>query len=270
LHTVSDSLAAMHADERALQILFNAYWEPGKGWRRMPAATPSDLAYAKAAGYMFDSVRWSHEEVITGVISAARSLSRREVALAFISSLATRRLEYRSALASYAKFHEFPYHERQPRPGTFAETCTQCSWALMPDSDQDLNGLNFERYKWGGVRHDDPLYALLDLREFRRLQKPEGCEEGAGILKRILATAAELPATAKPSDLERALQGSFTSNKAERRILLTILGYCRVLQPADGRSIPYSHKNDWEEPIVRWRGEDGVNETAVRFWFPDL
>ena len=29
--------------------------------------------------------------------------------------------------------------------------------------------LNFERFKWGGVRHSDPLYAALDLERFAEI-----------------------------------------------------------------------------------------------------
>jgi hypothetical protein len=255
-------------DKRAQQILFDAYWRPAKGWN-LSRPSASDLAYAKEAGYMFDPVRWSHEEVTTGVISAVRAVERQDVARAFLSSLATRRLEYRSALGSYAQFRTYASHEWQPRAGTFAQTCVLCRWALMPDSDEDLNVLNFERHKWGGVRHDDPLYALFDLREFQKLEKAEHWEEGSELLKKILATAQSLEPSAKPRDLERALSDTFKSNKGEREIVLTILAYCGVLNPPDDRIVPYVHKNDWREPIFRWRGEDGVDEDAARFWFPE-
>jgi hypothetical protein len=195
---------------------------------------------------MFDPVRWSHDEVITRLLAEIRSTSPRDVARAFLSSLATRRLELRSALGSYSLFRAFAYHTVQSRPGSDGQVCDRCGWVLMPDSDQDLNILNFERFKWGGVRHNDPLYALLDLREFRAHGRYESHAEGLEILKTIIDTARSMSATSKPRDLERALATLVRSNKAEREILLEILSYCGVLQ----------------------RGQ--VSDEACRFWFPEL
>jgi hypothetical protein len=231
---------------------------------------------------MFDPVRWSHEEVVTRLLEESRSIDPRDVARAFLSSLATRRLGRRSALGAYAVFRKFEYHPVQLLSGYYAQTCAVCRWSLMPDEDQDLNILNFERLKWGGVRHCNPIYALLDLRQFGKDKDYDHEAEGREILKVILDRAQSMPGTSKPRDLERALQTILKSNKAEREMLLTILSYCGLLQPRrrpafwkeyvspSKHTIPPVHKIDWNDPIAWWRGEDGVNDEACRFWFPEL
>ena len=76
-------------DERAQQIFFHVYWQPGRGWRRDPGENSVGFEYAKRAGYMFDCVRWSHDEVATRLLAEISSIASQDVARAFLSSLAT-------------------------------------------------------------------------------------------------------------------------------------------------------------------------------------
>jgi hypothetical protein len=52
----------------------------------------------------------------------------------------------------------------------------------------DLNVLNFERFKWGGVRRDQPVYATFDLERSRCLDPPSPTDADVATFLSILRT----------------------------------------------------------------------------------
>ena len=75
----------------------------------------------------------------------------------------------------------------------------------------------------------------------------------------------------------RVLKG----NKAEREVLLDILGVCGVLEsehtgyltsfvPCSSRELPSHRFVERSYPVCWWRGSDGVNEIAVQAVLPSL
>jgi len=162
-----------------------------------------------------------------------------------------------------------------------SELCRICGrWSKA--ETVDLNVLNFERHKWGGVRHTDPVYAWFDLSEHQKTDYLEPTEEDRTILKEIIQRAGTVASDATPGTLAKALSDCMRSNESERRILIEILSFCGVLQPS-GRSgffgeftLPGDrhhtgqHLNDWRYPAIWWRGSDGINATALATYFPDL
>src|SRR5579884_1814516 len=149
----------MSTDSHALRILFDTYWSPA-GWKRRPYETPpEDLAYAIQSGYMFPSQKLSHDEAVARARRAVQAISMQKVGDVFLASLTTRRLEWRSALGNYAVAKQLPDH-------TFMgdEKWCQVCYAYK-EQEADWNVLNFERYKWGGVRHDHVAYAAFDLEQ---------------------------------------------------------------------------------------------------------
>jgi hypothetical protein len=259
-------------DARAKRILVDTYWSSA-GWRERPTTPAEDLAYAKAAGYMFDPRPYAHDDAVHQALLLRDRLVDHVVADAFVASLAMRRLERRSALGSFAALRNMTRHD-------FAGDSAHClvCGGYRGDAEQDVNVFNFERFKWGGVRHDHVDYAAFDL------EAPAGpltlpTDQDVAILRAILDRAAAMPDGARPGDLDKALKGVLPGNSDERRTLLAILGYCGVLQPANKsgffrdftpfnrRDPPPSNKNDWGYPVSWWRGSDGVNEKAARHWF---
>jgi len=261
-------------DKKAERILFQTYWSP-QGWRRQPATLPEDFAYARQAGYMFDPVRISHDETIARLLDVRSRLDPCDVAAAFADSLATRRLDLRSALGSYGAVLRLSEHGFAREAGN--AHCKICK-GYQTDKSEDLNILNFERFKWGGVRHSQPLYALFDLSRFEiadRRRNPQQSE----LLVRILDTAANAPSDCRPNGLVKLIAPFVPGSDAQRRTMIDCLGYAGILQPKpypgffDGyptyREYPGS-KNDWAYPAVWWRGADGINLKAVSFYFPNL
>lgn len=227
---------------------------------------------------MFDTIVLSHDEIIARAIDIRRNVTPEQVGRAFLASLSSRRLDWRSALGSLAAILHLPDHPFLPRRGS--NTCAVCGESAGP-STVDLNVQNFERLKWGGVRHDSPLYAAYDLTWFAALPPPTPDREGVDLFTALLDRISHLGPGARPSDLERSLRGLLPSNASERRIAISILGLAGVVVPRNRPTFwgeyPFcvdregpSGDNDWPYPVLWWRGRDGINRDALRHWFPDV
>ena len=265
----------MTLDKRAVKILLDMFWTSA-GWRSGPEVSPEDYAYAKSKGVMFEPLSLTHDQQVKWAIEARDSVSQSKVTSAFIASLSTRRLDLRSALGSYAVARHLAEHELVYYPAS--EMCSICG--LYDSSTIDLDVLNFERIKWGGVRHDQPSYIGFDLSRLCEMEPVEPTDEDRVILQAILDTARSMPSTARLSDLIKALAKIVPSNSNERRVLIEILGYCGILvdrsKPdfrksfvASVKRVRTSHaKDDWPYPVQWWNGSFGVTEDAVDDWFP--
>lgn len=259
-------------DSKAVKILFATYWS-SNGWLNDRVISAEEFAYARSAGVMFDSKPISHNEAISRAIKAVSAVTPEQVSSAFLASLTTRRLDLRSALGSYAIGQHLRHHSWTGRGN-----CNECGGNDSPEP-QDMNVLNFERLKWGGVRHGSPIYVALDLELFAQTEIPSVTKDDVKIFNLILETAKSLPPTARARDLEKAIGEFFKSNKAEREVLLQILGYAGVLEskgypgffknyvPPGRRDLPPANRIDWTYPFAWWRGSDGLNQNAVSHWF---
>lgn len=263
--------------DKGLELLFSIYWGGGR-WRHR-APTAEEFAQAKAEGYMFDSapVR-SHDEALRDLRSICAKISPEDVANAFLYSLSTRQLQYRSALGSYYYAISIPDHTHE-EPGA----CYFCNWYPMrsvSSPEQELGGYNvynFERYKWGGVRHTEVEYELFDLQQFLLLPKVTPTQADWDILRSILDTMRELPPNKKAGAYRELITKKklLKSNKSEVEILLGILGICGVLAGKDApcycdrfvnvrQRAPVEYTNDYEYPVNRWHVSDGVNAEWFR------
>lgn len=278
----------MSGDNRALQILFDTFWSPA-GWKRDNAIAPADFEYARQAGYLFDPVTVTHDDIVARLLTIRSRVSVEQVTDAFLASLSTRRLELRSALGSLSFAAHFPDHrlveQASRRVPSGRLHCGLCGlYGHSTAEQQDLNVLSFERWKWGGVRHANPLYCWFDLTQFEKASLAAPTQEDYSILARIVEIASGLTPKAKPNELEKRISKVIKSNSSERRVLIEILGHCGVLKPAgrhgflqaytsdEHRNLdrPADHKNDWNYPVIWWRGADGVDRDALNRLFPRI
>lgn len=262
-------------DKKALKILFKRYWSSA-GWTDT-YLTKEELDYAKAAGLMFDQRELSHDDIIQQVITMVNTLNLEDIAVQFVASLSSRRLDLRSALGSYIVGKHLINH-RFTGEENF---CAYCGTYNKEREKEDLNVLNFERFKWGGVRHLDPLYVAFDLKQFSKADKIVPSAEDYEILKEIFNIIKEFPSEGKIRDLEKAISKVIKSNKEEREVLLQILGFCSILStdeypgfingfiPYVEREVPDHYKNDWSYPVCWWKGKSGLNKNAVKVLFPE-
>jgi hypothetical protein len=70
--------------------------------------------------------------------------------------------------------------------------CNLCGVFSGSERDIDLNVLNFERYKWGGVRHEDPIYMFFDLEQFAAIAEPSPSPADVQLFRRILSVVGQL------------------------------------------------------------------------------
>ncbi|MCM1026745.1 MAG: hypothetical protein NC432_09930 [Roseburia sp.] len=271
-------------DKKAKKILFDTYWS-GKGWRERAEryTSPEDFEYAKEKGVMFEPITISHDECVKRIVKLAETVTMDRVAKGFLCSLSTRRLDWRSAAGSYCIAGLFTEHEYAPvESGRFYEgnvpvhishTCGICKnlkYGVIGRENykkEDLNILNFERIKWGGVRRGDLLYTLFDLEQFTKEEIPEPVNDDIEIFKEILKTVE----SCNPGDYPGALRNRLANvsllkaNKAERNVIIEILACIGVLTPKS-RNRPESSKHDWTYATY-WRGEDGYDKDIVEMYF---
>jgi hypothetical protein len=272
--SVADSV-----DPRALRILLDRYWT-SSGWRsdNSAATSPEDFEFAKRASMMFDDVRLSHDDIVDRALTAVRTTNRRVVANAFVASLTSHRRDLRSALGSFAVLQHFPRHRMTPGDGP----CEICGEHDRRDTLQDLNVLNFERFKWGGVRHLDPSYAAFDLDLFHRLAPAQPTADDVELLRKLLRAILAAPRMTTSATLHEHLAKIIKSNKSERDVLIAILGLCDILStpkhrgfarafvPESEREEPMRRFVDMPYPACWWQRRDGINKKAVAYWFGHL
>ena len=259
-------------DKRALKILLDAFWSP-VGWNPR-GASPEDFAYAKSKGVMFDPVKLDHQRVLNELLVAIKQLERSCLADAFLASLSTRRLDWRSPLGSYAVFQHLPLHT----PVNSGGRCSICGLYLR-QAEEDLNVLNFERFKWGGVRHDQVGYAVFDLKLFLNKKVPKPTPDDVQIFRSIIAAIAAVPPDVTSAALHAHFAKVIKSNKAERDVIIAILGFCGILGTSEHpgfadsfvavsqRALPDRRFVDMKYPACWWQGSVGINQTKLNECF---
>lgn len=267
-------------DKKAKQIVMKTFWS-SQGWKNRPYVySGEDFEYAKSKGLMFDPLTASHDECVQKVVDIREMVTKEQVAAAFLHSLSTRKLYLRSALSSWALSQHLTAHEFESNAGKSIQSANGCHYAMYGDchicdsyriasrehyQDEDLNVLNFERIKWGGVRLNHIPYILLDLELLSREEDIRVQEEDVAILRRVLDTISSCERTDAARQLEKRLQGVFPSSKQERDAFMEILATAGILAPSMSR--PGRGGNNDFVAIVNWRGEDGYSERMVQDWF---
>ena len=241
-------------DTKAKKILFKTYWS-SNGWLNENDRNISqeEFLYAKEKGLMFEPFSISKNELLKKLKELFDSIPQKLVTDAFLSSLTNKRLDWRSALASYANVQRILSNPNYD------------DYLLGYGENEDLNVLNFERIKWSGVRHSSGLYNYLDLSLLLKENITEPKEEDILIFKNILKTISSSPIGETPSKLRDRLSESIKASKNERHTLMEILGCSEILQPLDyNRKEPGKH--DWTF-VLYWRGEDKYNGQKVEEYF---
>ena len=268
--------------DEGLKILLNTYW-CSNGWKLEYQISKKDFEIARKEGYMFDYPEVeSHQESLERLERILKNVSKEDVANAFLYSLSTRKLEYRSILGSYYFGKAIPKHTiYDPYNNLNSKYCYMCGWYVWKilkepneyELNRGLNIYNFERYKFGGVRHTFLNYVLFDLEQFLKLPKVKPTEQDKEILINILNCVNELCETDKAGKLRNLITKKkiIKSNKNELSEILNILGICGVLSSKEFpcyqerfvneyQRDPVEHNNDFNYPINRWYAKDGVNK----------
>ncbi|MFF0826484.1 hypothetical protein ACFYU8_03180 [Brevibacillus sp. NPDC003359] len=267
-------------DKKAKQILMKTFWS-SKGWNSRPYDfSGADFEYAKGKGLMFDPLTISHDECINRIIALHEKVTKEQVATAFLHSLSTRKVYLRSALSSWALTQPLKAHPFESNTGKYTNPENGIYFAMYGDChicdryhiasreqyvEEDLNVLNFERIKWGGIRLNFLMYLMLDLELLSQEENLPVQEEDIAILRQVLDIIASSEPTDAARQLEKRLQGVFPSSKNERDVFMEILASAGIVAPSKDRP-GRGGKNDFFA-VVNWRGEDSYSEQAVQNFF---
>ncbi len=274
-----------YPDKTALKTLFNTYWT-SQGWRpSKDITTPrDDFEAAIEAGLMFDKKKHSHDSIIADALAGVRAVTASQVADAFVASLTSRRLDLRSALGSYAFLRHLPDHSctDNPRPSKVRKKQCGICGEYAKEEVVDLNVLNFERFKWAGVRHLEPLYAGFDLSLFRQFGHMQPTSADKAMFKSLIDSIGKAPVKTTAPQLEKYFPKDLSSNKSERDQITAILGIAGILGtkdhpgfrqsfvPISDRESTNHHFEDMTYPASWWRRSDGINLEALDHWFGHL
>lgn len=268
----------LHEDAQALATLVNLHWAHG-GWRRATEpfdASPVEIARATAAGYLFPRREVEHDPFVEEITLLAAALSLDDASRSFLASLSTHRLFLRPFLPSLLVARGLPAHEYMP--GRFRGLCAVCG--LREQATIDCDELNFERHKWGGVRHLDLRFIWFSLDRLAVEGGAEPADADYALLDAVLQGLRELPPCTSAPKAGVALK-ALKSNAAERRVLIKSLAVVGILQDPehpgfldgyvanDDRDLA-PRRYDSGYPAGWWTSDCGVNEQAVRALFPHV
>lgn len=259
-------------DNKAKKILMNTFWTSA-GWKSSPAAfTGEDFDYAKSKGLMFDPVTITHDEIVLRLHELHQTITKERVAAAFLHSLSTKKVYLRSALSSWALTSDLPVHTYEQRSSVRPNysSCGDCNFhRLMSDREyinNDLNVLNFERVKWGGIRLNWLLYCWLDLELFSKEEGFEVTAEDTAILTGMLEAIRDCADHESARMLEKRWKDVIPSSKNERDVLMEVWGYAGLLVPRDTPRKRKGGSHDFNS-MAEWQGEDGYSQEAVELYF---
>lgn len=283
-------------DKKALKILTKTFWKGG--WREYQVGdiaerialgylTLEEFDYAKAQGVMFDPISLTHDDCVNRICQSVQSIDKQIIIKAFVSSLSARKLYLRSAICSYFNCKNLSPHAYKNREGIgsyfMGNPCPydECEICIGDDrnnglyhsekhyTDEDLNVLNFERMRWGGIRRGHLLYCMFDLEEFQKQipQLDEPTAEDEELLRLFFQTIETCEANDTPRKLQQRISKNEiwkkVSNKDEVDVLIEILANLEILVPKKFRN---NGRNDWGA-VEDWRGEDGYNKQKVKELF---
>ena len=269
-------------DKKALSLL-KKYYLPYK-----PEGTPSedDIRNAVKTGVVLNESSSSHDEIVSEIKELSERISPEAAAKAFLYSLSSGDMRYRSAVSSLIWAKALPEHElvsNGVEPGGWrTPMCIicGCTHGLEASENIDWNKFNVFRYlppKQYGREPDyvSAEYVLNDLREFEKLPAVEPCDEDYRILNGIFAAVS----TMKSHNMDTALVAEIRKQKFidatgnAIHCILGILSVCGILQSDEKKGFLYEFTNRDDQgygrdgltffPLNFWRGKFGVNYDAV-------
>ena len=200
---------------------------------------------------MFDPIILNYQEFMLECEKTISTLPLKKATSAFLSSLTNKRIDWRSGIASHINLTKLLEHGDE--------------YFYDIDEEDDINILNFERIKWGGVRHSRVLYNYIDLKILQTEIISEPTIDDINIFNSILLAIENSKPTDTASMLRDNLKNTWNVSKDERGVLLEILGCCGILETLDyDRKEP--HRHDWKF-VTFWRGQDKYNKQKVIEYF---
>lgn len=269
-------------DKKALALLKKHYLP----YRVEGQPSESDKENAIKSGVLVPDSAMTHDEIVAEIKALSERISLECVAKAFLYSLSSGDMRYRTALSSLVWARSLPEHEflsdgvEKNEWGTPSCIVCGCTHGLDMAENIDWNKYGVFRYlppKQYGREPDFTCaeYVLNDLREFEKLPAVKPCDEDYRILNGIFACVKQM----KPHNMDFALVSEIRNKKFFDatgngiHCILGVLSICGILESAEHKGFMHSFTNSGDiggyrdglsfYPLFYWRGKDGVNYTAV-------
>lgn len=272
--------------KKGLEILLR-YKSYSRATQSFNKITEEEFKLAKEEGFMFDKIMLSHNQSVDWLIEARKKVKKTHVTSCFISSLLSNRLDWRCGLSAYVLSMHYPHHSYTYEPSNELSTCSVCGEYVLNDFEEiDLSFYNSSRFRNGiAICGDEVKASLLAFCLEQHSQIPEFMPSQADIkvFKGIIEVISQAKFTDTPNDLEKSLAAKklFKSNHWQRRHFLETLGFCNILEHPKARGytanfVPPNkrykndHLSEWDYPIRLWRGQYGINQKAIDYWFGEF
>ncbi|MDW9381550.1 hypothetical protein [Chryseobacterium sp. JV558] len=274
-------------DKKAIKILLNTIKssqdESLRDWfdweTYMQYITKDDFEYAKKQSVMFDQEEISHDEICRRIKKAVADIDKQQVVDAFLYSLSTRQLEYRSFLSSYCIAQSLAEHSFTASPKPNEEICAVCGLHTFEFEDSiEFNTINYFKYKDGSC-FDSLIQVLFDVEQFPKHLAVKPNENDYKILNELKGIIEAAEPNDRISQLKKKISKTVKSNDEERLGLLEILGVIGILHDdthfgyAD-QYITYPERehrpirnDDVGYPARWWQGKFGIDDEKWKYWF---
>jgi hypothetical protein len=238
-----------------------------------------DFIYAKENGIMFDQEKIPHNDICQRIKSAMTKIEKKEVVDAFLYSLSTRDLKYRSFLASYCIGKSLAEHEFETSPKPNERICAVCGLEYHEfENPIDFNIINYFKYKSGSCS-DNLIAVMFDLEQFTKFPRVKPNEEDYEILIKIKEKIENADASCRIAQLNKNVSKTIQSNEEERLGIIETLGIIGILH--DNQHFGYADKyvtylerehtsnrfDDVGYPARWWQGKFGVDLEKWDYWF---
>ena len=269
-------------DKKALMLLKKYYLS----YKMEGQPSETEKMNALKSGVLVPDSFMTHDEIVAEIKALSKQISLDFAAKAFLYSLSSGDMRYRSALSSLVWARSLPEHEMISNGAEKTEWSTPacvvcgCTHGLDTKESIDWNMYNVFRYlppKQYGREPDYTCaeYVLNDLREFVKLPAVEPCDEDYRILNGIFACVKEMKShnmdTALLAEIRKRKFFDATGNAIH--CILGILSVCGILEDSENKGFLHGYVNFTEHgmgrdgltfyPLNFWRGKDGVNYQAV-------
>ena len=269
-------------DKKALILLKKYYLS----YKTEGQPSENEKENAKKSGVLVPDSITTHDEIVTEIKRMSKLISLDTVAKAFLYSLSSGDMRYRSALSSLVWARSLPEHEMISNGVEKTEWQTHvcivcgCTHGLDTSESIDWNKYGVFRYLPPKQYGREPNYTcaeyvLNDLREFMKLPAVEPCDEDYRILNSIFACVHKMKShnmdTALLSEIRKRKFFDATGNAIH--CILGILSVCGILEGAEKKGFLHGYVNYNDHgmgrdgltfyPLNCWRGRDGVNYQAV-------
>lgn len=225
---------------------------------------------------MFDERKLDHGQVLRWAIVERDATTKKQIVAAFRAGIANKQPQLWSALGSWAMLMHIEHHRLQRHHDRCCGIC-----GTFPGSHEtDLNDMNFERFKWGGVRHDSVLYAAHDLSCLRNEGLPVPVRNADDCLIRLLQACHRMSIRDRGTKLPAVIAKATGIPVSSCASIADALSYAGVLRPAGKPSFidqwinysqvvsdPPDRETELNWPLQHWKGLDGVHIPSVAWWF---